>query len=62
MAIALIAQWIELFRPKEEMWVRFLLRAQNENNSRALRARLFLFVQDVRFDSKLGRAVFVEFW
>ena len=24
---AFIAQWIELFRPKEEMWVRFLLKA-----------------------------------
>ena len=27
-SFALVAQWIELPRPKGEMWVRFLLRAQ----------------------------------
>ena len=30
---ALVAQWIELFRPKEEIWVRFLSRAQTNKMS-----------------------------
>lgn len=43
---ALVVQWIEQLRPKEEMWVRFLLGAPK------LKARLYVwFLVWIRFSS-----------
>ena len=43
---ALVAQWIELFRPKEEIWVRFLSRAQTNKMSEVTEKKVKGFTFD----------------